>query len=333
MMKAMVLSKQAGVESSPLRAATAPKPRPKAHEVLVKVDVCGVCRTDLHIIEGELPKKKLPLIPGHQVVGTVEELGPNSAGFKKGDRVGVTWINSTCGRCEFCKSGRDNLCDNMKATGYDTDGGYAEYVTVAQEYAYKVPENLDDVHVAPLFCAGIIGYRAFKLSGIRPGGTLALFGFGSSAHIITQIARRLGCNVLVATRSAEHRALARKLGASWAGSASDAMPERADAAVIMAPAGSLVINALANLKKGGRVSIADIYMTAIPGIDYNRYLYNERSITSVTNYTKADIREFLDLAGRMKIKTEVKTFNLDEANTALLALKQSRLRASAVLKL
>ena len=331
-MKAMVLSKQTNAEGKPLKLANIPKPKPKSGEILVDIKACGVCRTDLHIIEGELPSRKLPLVPGHQIVGTVAEVGSGAKNFKKGDRVGVTWINSTCGRCEYCRSGRENLCDNIRFTGYDVDGGYSEYVVVSQQFAYKIPENFDDIHAAPLFCAGIVGYRALKLSGVRPGGTLAMFGFGSSASIVAQIAKHWGCDILAFTRGKEHQNLAKKLGAAWAGEASGTPSEKADAAIIFAPAGGLVANALENLKKGGRIAIADIYMTPIPEIDYNKHLYQERSITSVTNYTRSDAREFLDIANDIPIKTEVQAFKLSDANKALIALKQGSLKVSAVLK-
>lgn len=332
-MKAMVLERQNNIENMPLKAADVPKPEPKIGEILVDISACGVCRTDLHIVEGELPGKKLPVVPGHQIVGIVADVGSGVKNLKKGERVGITWINSTCGRCEFCRSGMENLCNDMRFTGYDTDGGYAEYALVSQDFAYNIPDKFDDVHAAPLLCAGIIGYRSLKLSGLKPGGTLAIFGFGSSAHIIAQIAKYWGCKILAFTRGTDHQDMAKRLGATWAGEANDNTPEKADSVIIFAPAGELVINALASLKKGGKAAIADIYMTPIPEIDYNKHLYHERSITSVTNYTRDDAKEFLELASSIPIKTKVQTFRLEDANKALIELKQGRIHGSAVLKI
>ncbi len=329
----MVLNGFSAVEKAPLKYKHADLPKPKNDEVLVKVEVCGVCRTDLHIIEGELAKHKLPVIPGHQVVGRIVSVGKNVRNRKIGEHVGITWINSTCGKCRYCKLGLENLCENARLTGYDVDGGYAEYVTVRSDYAFPLPKGFDAEHAAPLFCAGIIGYRALKLSGIGRGKVLAIFGFGSSARIIIQIARYLGSEVIVFTRDAKHRKAARVLGAKWVGSLQASPKMSADSAIITAPVGWLVPKALDTVRKGGKVVIEDIYMSKIPEIDYNKQLYNEKSVMSVTNYTKEDIKEFLSLAARIPIKTDIQEFPLDEANEALQLLKHDKLNGSAVLRM
>lgn len=331
-MRAMLLKKYQSVEKKPLNVADLKPPKPGAGEVLVRISASGVCRTDLHVIEKELKPSKLPVIPGHQIVGTVFETGKGATRFKKGDRVGITWINSTCGSCRFCRSGRENLCEKMRFTGYDVDGGYAEYTTVSQDFAFPIPENFDDVHAAPLFCAGIIGYRAFKLSGVEPGGTLGIFGFGASGHILAQIAKYWDVRVLAFTRGKEHQERAKRLGAVWAGEASDNPPEKINAAIITAPAGELVLNALSVLEKGGKVTIQDIHMSPIPQIDYDRYLYQERWIGSVANYTRDDAVEFLNLASRIPIKTDVEKFKLEDANRALILLKQGKMKGAGVLE-
>jgi propanol-preferring alcohol dehydrogenase len=330
-MRAMVLAKQGKVEGKPLHEKEIAKPVPGRNEVCVQVSVCGICRTDLHIIEGDLRLRKSPIVPGHQIVGRVSDVGSGVKKFKKGDRVGVTWINSTCGKCKYCKSGMENLCDNMHFTGWDVNGGFAEYAIISQDFAYGLPNNFDDLHAAPLFCAGIIGYRGFKMSGIKPGGTLAIYGFGSSAHIIAQVARHFGCRVIAFTRGKEHRALAKRLGASVADI--NDTSKKADAVIITAPAGELVVNALNVLQKGGNIAIIDIHMSKIPSIDYDTQLYGEKSITSVTNYTREDATEFLKLAGEIPIKTSVQEFKLKDANKALTLLKQGKIEVSGVLKI
>lgn len=332
-MRSMVLENYNNIKRNPLKLKQVPKPRPSRNQVLVEINATGICHTDLHIIEKELDPQKLPIIPGHQIVGTVADTGPNATGFKKGDRVGVTWINSTCGTCDFCKSGRENLCENAQFTGYDVNGGFAEYVLSSREFTFPIPASFDDMHATPLFCAGIIGYRALKLSHIKRDQTLALFGFGASGHIIAQIARNQDNKLMVFTRGIEHQKLARKYGAFWAGESSDTPPEKADAAIITAPSGELVINALNILKKGGRVVIEDIYMTQIPKIDYNKYLYHEKWIGSVTNYTKQDALEFLKLANEIPIKTQIQRFKLEEANKALNLLKDGKINGAGVLKI
>ncbi|MCL4379068.1 MAG: zinc-dependent alcohol dehydrogenase family protein [Candidatus Marsarchaeota archaeon] len=329
-MRAIVLEKQGKVESSPLHIKEIAKPHPGRNEICVKVNTCGICRTDLHIVEGDLKLRRSPIVPGHQIVGSVSDVGYGVKGFRQGDRAGVTWINSTCGKCKFCKSGMENLCDGMRFTGWDVNGGYAEYMIVRQDFAYPLPSNFDDAHAAPLLCAGIIGYRGFKLSGAKPGQTLHIFGFGASAHIITQVARHFGCRVIVSTRSGLHRAMARRLGAAISVGTSSI---KADAAIITAPSGALVLDALSALDKGGRVAVIDIHMSRIPEIDYDAKLYGERSITSVTNYTRADVKEFLKLAAAIPIKTTVQEFKLEEANKALTLMKQSRIDAAGVIRI
>ena len=330
-MRAVVLSRQGRAEENLLHGKEIAKPVPGRNEICIKVIVCGVCRTDLHIVENELPLKKSPIVPGHQVIGIVSDTGKGARRFRKGDRVGVTWINSTCGKCRYCRSGMENLCDSICFTGWDANGGYAEYMAVSQDYAFRLPRNFDASHAAPLFCAGIIGYRGFKLSAVKPGETLAIYGFGSSAYIITQIARHYGCNVLAYTRGGEHKTLAKRIGARVLDI--NDTSKRADAVIITAPAGELVPNALDVLRKGGRIAIIGIHMSRIPEIDYDTMLYGERSITSVTNYTRADALEFLKLAAEMPIRTSVQTFKLEEANKALIMLKHGQLDVSGVLKI
>jgi propanol-preferring alcohol dehydrogenase len=306
-------------------------PKPKNNEALVKVDVCGVCRTDLHVIEGELAKRKLPVMPGHQIVGKVVSAGKDVRKLKPGDRVGITWINSTCGKCRYCMAGMENLCENAKLTGYSVDGGYAEYVTVQEDYAFPLPKGFDAAHAAPLFCAGIIGYRALKLAEVGKGKTLAIFGFGSSARIIIQIARYLGSEVVVFTRNKKHRQAASRMGAKWVGTLHASPKISVDSAIITAPVGWLVPKALDTVRKGGKVVIEDIYMSKIPEIDYNKQLYYEKSVMSVTNYTKNDIKEFRSLTAKIPIRTEIQEFPLSSANKALQLLKHDRLNGSAVL--
>lgn len=329
-MKAMLLKKYAKIDAAPLESSNIANPKPASNELLVRVMACGLCHTDLHVIEGELDPRKLPVVPGHQIAGIVESAGTGAKRFKKGDRVGITWINSTCEKCKYCKTGRENLCDSAKFTGYTVNGGYTEYATVSEDFAYHLPKGFDFSDAAPLFCAGIVGYRALKLSCLKRGGMLAVYGFGASAHLVIQVAKHIGAKVQVFTRSEEHRALALKLGASWAGGSEDIPPANSDAAIVFAPIGNLVVTALKNLKKGGRVAIADIYMSPIPKIDYPD-LYYEKSITSVTNYTRADAVEFLKLAEKIPIKVEAQSFKLSEANNALQMLKEGKINGSAVL--
>jgi alcohol dehydrogenase, propanol-preferring len=328
--RAIVLRAQGPVEGAPLRLEEVPRPVPARGEVLVRVGACGVCRTDLHVVEGDLPLVRSPLVPGHQAVGRVEATGAEAARFRVGDRVGVAWLRGTCGACEFCASGRENLCGAATFTGWHADGGYAEYAVVPEAYAYAIPDAFSDVAVAPLLCAGIIGYRALKLAPVAPGGTLGLYGFGSSAHITLQIAVARGSTVYVCTRDPAHRELARALGAAWVGEPSDRMPTPADGIVIFAPAGDLVPRALRNLAAGGTVALAGIHMSEIPALTYGD-LYHERAIRSVTASTRADGVELLAEAARIPIRPTITRFPLEDANYALALLKAGRLTGTGVL--
>ncbi len=330
-MRAMVLDAPRPAEESPLRLRDVPLADPSAGEIRIRVRCCGVCRTDLHIVEGDLKLPKLPLVPGHQVVGVVDALGRSVTLFREGDRVGVPWLYSTDGNCSYCARGQENLCDHGRFTGLHVDGGYAETMIVRQEFAYTVPPQFDDEHAAPLLCAGVIGYRSFRLSNVQPGESLGMYGFGGSAHIVLQIARHLGIEVVVFTRSVAHRELATKLGAAWAGSAEE-LPKALDAAIVFAPAGSLVRVALRAVRKGGTVALAGITMTEIPAMNYD-LLYQERVLRSAANSTRDDVRECLQLAAEVPVHTAVEIFPLEQANEALQALKHSRIDGAAVLRI
>ncbi|MCL4371570.1 MAG: zinc-dependent alcohol dehydrogenase family protein [Chloroflexi bacterium] len=331
-MRAMMLVEPRPIEEKPLALVDIPLPEPGPGQVRLRVVACGICHTDLHIVEGELPPHKLPLVPGHQIVGYVDALSEGVEKLRLGDHVGVPWLNATCGECAFCGTERENLCERARFTGYDVDGGFAEYGLAPADFVYPIPPGFPSLQAAPLLCAGIIGYRALRLSEIRPGGRLALFGFGASAHIAIQIARHWGCRVYVFTRGAHHRALAEQLGAEWTGSAGDEPPSRADAAIVFAPAGSLVLDALRVVDKGGTVALAGIYMTPIPEMDYARYLYHEKTLRSVANSTRQDAVELLRLAVEIPIRTEVQVFPLEQANEALLLLNQGRIEGAGVLQ-
>ena len=331
-MKAMVLRRPRAAEEGPLEAAQVPDPTPGPGEVRLRVRVCGVCRTDLHTVEGEIHPPRLPLIPGHQVVGVVDGMGPGVTRFAAGERVGVPWLYATCGACEHCARGAENLCDAGQFTGFSVNGGYAEAMVARADFAYPVPAGVPDAQAAPLLCAGVIGYRALRLSEIRPGGRLGLYGFGNSAHIAIQVALHWGCEVFVMTRGETHRGLARELGAVWVGGANEAPPAPLDSAVMFAPAGPLVLDALRALRKGGTLALAGIYMTPIPEIDYGSLLYHEKTVRSVANSTRRDAEELLALAAAIPIRTHVQRFPLEEANRALHLLKQDALRAAAVLE-
>lgn len=330
-MKAMMLHHPQLMEEAPLKATEVLPPTPGKKEILLEVKACGICRTDLHIIEGELPPKKSPVIPGHQIVGVVKETGIKVSRFRVGDRVGVPWLHWACGECSFCRRGQENLCEDARFTGYDVDGGFAQYTLVTQDFAYPIPPGFPDEQAAPLLCAGIIGYRALRLAGIGPGERLGMYGFGASAHVTIQVARHQGCEVLVITRGEKHRQLARNLGAAWVGGEEDTPPVKLDGAIIFAPAGPIVPQALAALRKGGTLVLAGIYMTPIPEMNY-QLLYHERVIKSVANYTRQDARELLQLAGEIPIKTQIEVFPLAEANQALLALKRDGIKGAGVLK-
>jgi propanol-preferring alcohol dehydrogenase len=329
--KACILESPAPIERNPLKFTDTAAPEPGAGEVLVRVHACGVCRTDLHVTEGELPPRKHPVIPGHQVVGTVERGGPGAARYLQGARVGIAWLHRTCGVCEFCRSGRENLCEKADFTGYTVDGGYAEYIVAPESFVYAIPDGFDDRAAAPLLCAGIIGFRSLRLSGIQPGGALGLYGFGAAAHVAIQVARHWGVRVYAMTRDERHRQFARDLGAVWAGAGDDAPPEKLDSAIIFAPAGELVISALRALKKGGTVALGGIFMSPIPPIDYN-LLYHERVIRSVANNTRQDGEDFLRIAAEIPIHTQTQEFPLADANRALNMLKHDAVRGAAVLR-
>jgi propanol-preferring alcohol dehydrogenase len=330
-MKAMVLNQANDVSTSPLRLHDRSIPVPNAGQILVKIHVCGVCRTDLHVVEGELPDVALPLIPGHQAVGTVVQVGAKVLEIKEGDRVGIAWLQDTCGRCEFCTSGRENLCLQASFTGYQVDGGYAEYAVVPAQFAYPIPSVFSDEEAAPLLCAGIIGYRALRLSGIKPGQRLGLYGFGASAHIAIQIARHWGCRVYVSSLKPEHQELARQLGAAWVGGAMEMPPDKLHGSIIFAPAGELVPPALRALDRGGTVALAGIHMSAIPSLDYDRDVFGERVIRSVTANTRQDGIDLLRQAAAIPIKPHTIRFPLEQANRALQELKAGTFQGAAVL--
>jgi propanol-preferring alcohol dehydrogenase len=331
MMNAMLLERSAAVTTSPLALKELPRPEPGPGEVLVRVTVCGVCRTDLHVVEGELPEAKRPVVPGHEVVGLAERVGREVRGIKEGDRVGIAWLRSTCGACDFCRAGRENLCEGARFTGYHEDGGYAEYAIVPAAFAYPIPAAFTDEEAAPLLCAGIIGYRALRLSGVRPGQRLGLYGFGASAHITIQVARHWGCPVYVCSLRKEHRALARELGAVWVGGAAEPPPEKLHGAIIFAPAGELVPPALRALEKGGTVACAGIHMTQIPAIDYDGELFGERVVRSVTANTKQDGLDLLRVAAAIPIRPHTQRFRLEEAILALQQLKAGTMKGAGVL--
>ena len=331
-MRAMVLEQTGRIESSPLKLHDdVPDPSPGDGEVRVRVSCCAICRTDLHVIEGDLPIVKRPVIPGHQIVGVVDQLGPNCSHLRVGDRIGVAWLRHTCGRCRFCTSGRENLCEFSQYTGYHADGGYAEYATVAEQFAYAIPQQFDDVHAAPLLCAGIIGYRALLRSGVRNGEKLAIFGFGSSAHVVIQIARRRGCEVYVVSRGESHRKLALEMGATWAGAEAREMPEKPQGAIVFAPAGEVVLPALECLDRGGVVSLAGIHMSPIPSIDYDKYLFQERDIHPVTANTREDGHNLLKESADAGVSPHVRTYPLEQANEALADMKHGRIDGTGVL--
>jgi alcohol dehydrogenase, propanol-preferring len=330
-MRAMSLAGPAPVESAPLRCEFRAAPSPGPDEVLVRVIACGVCRTDLHIVEGDLPLVRSPVVPGHQVVGRVEAMGSQARRFRAGDRVGIAWLRRTCGTCEACRRGRENLCERSEFTGYHADGGFADYAVAPEAFAYALPPVFGDAEAAPLLCAGIIGYRALKRSEVPPGGRLGIYGFGASAHVTLQVARARGCEVFVCTREASHRALARELGATWVGDIGDTMPAKADGTILFAPVGDLVPVALRNLARGGTLALAGIYMTPVPSLDYERDLFYERNLRSVTANTRADGEELLAEAARIPIRPATTTFPLEDANQALALLKRGGFAGAGVL--
>ena len=325
-MRAMLLDKP----GQPLRLADVPKPKPNDDQVLLRVHACGICRTDLHIYDGELSSPKLPLIMGHQIVGTVESTGKNVKDHHKGDRVGVPWLGWTDNTCHFCQTRRENLCDNAKFTGYDIDGGYAEYTVADARFCFPIPKGYPDLQAAPLLCAGLIGYRALRFAG--EGDRLGLYGFGAAAHIIAQVAIHRGWQVYAFTRrgDTESQEFATQLGAVWAGASDEKPPEELDAAIIFAPVGALVPAALRAVSKGGRVICAGIHMSDIPSFPYD-ILWGERILRSVANLTRRDGREFLNAAPEVPVHTEVTVFPLEQANEALAALREGRVQGAVVL--
>ncbi|MBL7119795.1 MAG: zinc-dependent alcohol dehydrogenase family protein [Dehalococcoidia bacterium] len=332
-MKAQILKGISPVESQPLQLVGLPVPQPKAKEILVKISACGVCHTELDEIEGRL-QPKLPIVLGHEIIGRVESLGSGATRFRTGDRVGIAWIYSACGKCRFCQEGNENLCPEFQGTGCHANGGYAQYVAVSEDFAYPIPDRFSDLQAAPLLCAGAIGLRDLRLSGIEPGQTLGLFGFGASAHIVIQVARYRGCQVFVFTRSEDHRRLAKKLGAAWIGTAEDDPPHKVNCAIDFTPVGETVPNALRVLEKGGRLVIAVIRKRSpIPPLDYTRLLWDEKEIKSVANITRKDAQDFLPLAAEIPIIPEVQEFKLEEANEALILLKQGKIQGAAVLRM
>jgi len=332
-MKAMILTRQAEIESSPLSLVDVESPVPTGTQVRVAVRCCALCRTDLHVTEGDLPAHKLPLIPGHQVVGVVDRLGPNCRRFALGQRVGIAWLRHTCGQCRYCRSGRENLCEQQLFTGYDADGGYAQYAVIDEDYAYAIPPAFGDLEAAPLLCAGIVGYRALKRANVPDKGRLAIYGFGSSAHIIAQIAIHRGIELYVVSRDDKHMALARKLGAVWAGQRAEDLPVKVDSAILFAPVGTLVPTALEYLDKGGTLAIAGIYLTPIPTLDYDRHVFYERDIRSVTANTRDDGRELLQEAASAHVQPQVQVYTLEQANQGLQDLKADRITGTGVLSI
>ena len=330
-MKAMLLERRGPLGAGSLALRAVPDPVPRDDEILVRVRACGICRTDLHVIEGDLPEARLPVVPGHQIVGIVEGSGSACRRFRAGDRVGIAWLRSTCGACDLCRSGAENLCPASRYTGYHEDGGYAELATVRESFAYAMPDAFGDADGAPLLCAGIVGYRALQRSRIRPGGRLGLFGFGSSAHVVFQIAKHRGCEVFVATRGEAHRALASAMGAAWAGDTYDPPPAPLDSAIVFAPAGEVVPAALRAVRKGGTVALAGIHMSSVPSMSYEEHLFHEKTLTSVEANTKADGEALLREAAAAGIRPRVTTFALERANEALLGLKGDGLSGSGVL--
>jgi propanol-preferring alcohol dehydrogenase len=313
----------------PLPIEEIPQPQPAADQVLLRVRACGVCRTDLHIIDGELPPRKSALIPGHQIVGDVADGA--TAELPLGTRVGVSWIGGVDGSCPYCRRGLENLCDAPVFTGYTVDGGYAEYAVARRDFVHPLPSELDDLHAAPLLCAGIIGFRSLRVAGVEPGDRVGLFGFGASAHLAIAVLRSWNCEVYVSTRGASHRQLAASLGARWVGSETDKPPVELDRAVTFAPSGDVVIAALASLRKGGVVAINAIHLDRIPEFDYDRLLWGERQIRSVANMTRSDARDFLKLAADIKLEPKVTVFSLDQANQALAAVKNDAIDGAAVI--
>jgi propanol-preferring alcohol dehydrogenase len=328
-MIAAVLAEPQNISNSPVRIEEVPRPALEAGHVLLKVRACGVCRTDLHIVEGELPVRRERLIPGHQIVGDVVEGA--TAELAVGARVGVSWIGGIDGTCWYCRRGMENLCDAPVFTGYTVNGGYAEYALGRADFVFPLPPGLDDLHAAPLLCAGIIGFRSLRVAGVEPGERVGLFGFGASAHLAIAVLNAWHCDVYVSTRGASHRKLAQSLGATWVGTEQERPPVELDRAITFAPSGDVVIAALASLRKGGVVAINAIHLDRIPQFDYDSLLWGERQMRSVTNMTRADARDFLKIATEIKLHPKSTQFPLQQANEALLAVKNDSIDGAAVI--
>ncbi len=330
-MRAWAVDIPGPVREHPLVRVDRAPPTPARGEVLLRVSACGVCRTDLHLAEGDLLPHRHHTVPGHEVVGTVEELGPESRRFTVGQRIGIAWLRSTCGRCHWCRRGAENLCVTPRFTGWDADGGFAEFAVVDEAFAYELPDDFDDEHAAPLLCAGIIGYRSLKRADVPPGGRLAIYGFGASAHLAAQVALAQGVTVHVLTRAAAARELARSLGVHSVGPGDGLPPEPVDAAILFAPAGELVPVALSGLDRGGTLALAGIHLSDIPPLNYQEHLFMERQVRSVTANTRADGEEFLALAARLRLEVTTSAYELDAANRALEDLAADRVNGAAVL--
>jgi propanol-preferring alcohol dehydrogenase len=327
----MILGEPSPIERNPLRLRDKPTPVARPGEILVSVRACGVCRTDLHLAEGDLPPKHGGVVPGHEIVGRIEECGAGCSRFVVGDRVGVAWLREVDGECRYCRSGRENLCPNSRFTGWDADGGYAECAIVREDFAYALPSSIDDEHAAPLLCAGIIGFRAIKRAGVQPGDTVGLYGFGAAAHLALQVLKDWGCRVFVMSRGGIHRDFAIQLGADWIGEASEKPPALLDAAILFAPAGNLVPIIMESVGRGGVLAIAGIHLSDIPPLNYERHVFYEREIRSVTANTRADGEEFLRIAGAIPVRSTTVAMPLEQANRALQMLKHDELRGAAVL--
>ena len=329
-MRAWLVETPSPAEQQPLRLRDLPLPEPGPGEVRIRVEACGVCRTDLHIAEGDLPRKRRLIIPGHQIVGTVDARGSGAGALHLGTRVGVTWLAAACGECEHCLEGAENLCSRAAFTGYDRDGGFAEYAIVRADFAAPLPPGLDALRAAPLLCAGVIGYRSLRLSGVQPGQRLGLVGFGASAHLVIQVARYWGCEVCVFTRGREHQEHARRLGAAWAGDIGDTPPAPCHAVILFAPVGALVPECLRHLRPGGTLAINAVHMSDIPALPYHLLFY-ERTVRSVSHVTRRDAAEFLALAAQIPVRAEHVVYPFAQANQALLDIKRSRIAGAAVL--
>ena len=329
-MRVMQFFRPMQVEEKPLVFKEIPILTPGEGQVLLRILYCGVCHTDLHIVEGDITPSRIPIIPGHQVVGVIEETGSSVVNLRVGDRVGVPWLYDACGTCTYCSSGQENLCADARFTGFSTDGGFSEYMLAEADFLLSIPDSMSDEQAAPLLCAGIIGYRSLKKAEVNPGERIGLFGFGASAHLTIQVAKFWGCDVFVFTRSLEHQTHALELGASWVGTADQQPPTELDRAIIYAPVGWLVPLALKKLRPAGTLAINAIHMSPIPEIPY-KLIYGERTIRSVANATRQDGIEFLEIAGKIPIKSTITLFNLEEANEALLAVKKSNINGEAVL--